>query len=697
MLRSAAMLLAAWSAGCSCEGSSPAADDAAATDAATDTDPTGGSADSGGSGESGDDPTPGASSSTTRRLSLVELQNSYAAILGVVPPSLVAAPPDSFGFTFDRIVNGQTISPAHLDAFAASARQALALLVTDRTLDDAVPTCSDAILPPLVLAQQHSVLGSGLTGGPAWAIQPTDVPDALFLQYATEATVSYAHAFAAPGTYVVGLQMDILDGEGIELILRFDGEVVSTIETFTASQSYDATIEVDAAGPGVFDYEINGTGNFTLLITELTVDGPDDPGASFTSERQACAEAIIDTLAPLAWRRPITDDERGRLAGLIPLADGDYGEAFAMVFEAIFANPSFLFLVELGEPVADQPGTFALGPHEQAARLSYALCESPPDQALRDAVAAGEFTTPAQVDAEVRRMFALPCGQTTVVRFFSQWLWLNRVGDLDRDPVQFPDFGEDVAAGMVAESERFVRELVYAEDDSLAELLSADYGWPDPRSAWVYGLDGVTEQVRTMLPTERAGGILTHPSVLAATSTFESTSPVRRGIFVLEQVLCQELPSPPADLMVSPPAPDPEATTRERWEQHSSDPSCSGCHVKLDPIGFAFEDFDAIGRHRTTENGLPVDAAGGVPTIGVEDGELVGGAALARAVASSPEATACFARQWLRFSMGRLELEQDEESLAAVEAALAAGSLAEALITLTTTSTFSSRREEVQP
>jgi Protein of unknown function (DUF1588)/Protein of unknown function (DUF1592)/Protein of unknown function (DUF1595)/Protein of unknown function (DUF1585) len=696
-LRTAALLLLGWGAGCSCDGASPAhGDDAADTGAATEADESGGSAESGGSGDSGDGPSSGTTSSTTRRLSLVELQNSYDAILGVVPASLASAPPDSFGFTFDRMVNGQTISATHLDAFAASARQALAMLITDRTLDDAVPVCADEFLPPLVLAQQHTVLGSGLTGGPAWAIQPTDVPDALFLQYATEATVSYAHAFTAPGSYVVGLHMDILDGEGLELILRFNGEVVSTIETFTASQSYDATVEVDAPGPGVFDYEINGSGNFTLLLTELTIDGPDDPGASFTSERQACAEAIVDTLAPLAWRRPITDEERGRLAGLIPLADGDYGEAFAMVFEAIFANPSFLFLVEIGEPDPDQPGTFVLDPHEQAARLSYALCESPPDQALRAAVDGGELTSSAQVEAQVRRVFSLPCGQATIDRFFGQWLWLNRVDELDRDPVQFPEFDEDVAAGMVAESERFVRELIYQDGASLETLLSADYGWPDPRSAWVYGLDGVTEQIRTTLPAERAG-ILTHPSVLAATSTFESTSPVRRGIFVLEQVLCQELPSPPANLMVSPPAPDPTATTRERWEQHSSDPSCAGCHVKLDPIGFAFEGFDAIGRYRTVENGLPVDASGGVPTLGLEDGSLVGGAELARAVASSPEATACFARQWLRFSMGRLELEQDAESLAAVEAALAAGSLAEALITLTTTSTFTSRREEVQP
>jgi Protein of unknown function (DUF1588)/Protein of unknown function (DUF1592)/Protein of unknown function (DUF1595)/Protein of unknown function (DUF1585)/Protein of unknown function (DUF1587) len=693
VLRAAA--IAVWlAAGCGGGSGRHGDDPNADTGNSSDTGATTAGADSG--DDSGGDPPAGTSSSTTRRLSLVELQNSYDAIVGVVPPSLAVAPPDSFGLTFDRMVNAQTISPAHIDAFAAAAREAIAVLITDKRLDDVVPVCTDGILPPLALAEQRVVLGSGLTGGPAWAIQPADDPDALLLQYATEATVSYAGGFAAPGTYAVGLHMDILDGDGLELILRFNGTVAATIDQFSASQSYPATVVVDAAGPAVFDYEINGSGNFTILLTELTIDGPEDPGAGFTTEREACAQAIVDTLAPVAFRRPISADERGRIAGLIPQADGNYAEAFAMVFEAIFANPAFLYLVEIGEPVADAPGSFALDPHEQAARLSYALCESPPDDALRAAVASGEFSTPAQVAAQVQRVFALPCGQATVGRFFSQWLWINRVAELDRDPTLFDGFDEDVAAGMVSESDRFVRELIYNEDASLQTLLSADHSWPDPRSASLYGLGGVSEQTRTTLPAERAG-ILTHPSVLAATSPFDSTSPVRRGVFVLEQVLCQELPPPPPELMVSPPAPDPNATTRERWAQHSSDPSCSGCHQQLDPIGFAFEEFDAIGRYRTTENGRPVDASGGVPTIGLEDGSLLGGAALARAVAESPEAVACFARQWLRFAMGRLEVEQDEESLATVEAALAAGSLEDALITLTTTATFVSRHEEVKP
>ncbi|HET6583623.1 MAG TPA: DUF1588 domain-containing protein, partial [Nannocystaceae bacterium] len=242
----------------------------------------------------------------------------------------------------------------------------------------------------------------------------------------------------------------------------------------------------------------------------------------------------------------------------------------------------------------------------------------------------------------------------------------------------------------------FVRELLFVERAPLATLLSADYSWPDPRSAALYGLAPPAEQTRMQLPEERAG-ILTQPSVLAVTSTFDTTSPVRRGVFVLENVLCQELPPPPPGLMISPPPPDPNATTRERWEQHSSDELCAGCHSMIDPIGFTLEEFDAIGQHRTEENGRAVDPTGGAPAIGAADGTLVGGAALARAVAESPAAVSCFARQWLRFTLGRLETDTDDDSLATVEEALAAGSLVDALVSITATSSFTYRYQEVQP
>ncbi len=673
--------------------------DASGTDTdIADSDGGGESMSEGGSGgdddDGGDDPGM-ASSSSTRRLSIAELRNSYRDVLGVVPTALDGIPPDSLGLTFDRVVNAQTVSAAHLEGFAAAAREAVTTLVATQTLDERVPECTDAILPPLAASTRADVPGTGLAAGPEWAIQPTNVPDALFIQYATEVTLSYAHLFPAPGRYVIELDFDVVDGNGSEIIVSLDGDLVDTITNFSGPP-YAVTVDVAAEGPGVLDYAVNGSGNFTLLVRGLSVEGPEDPGAQFVAEREACVEAVVDRLAPLAFRRPLDPDRRDRILGLVELADGDYGEALKMVFEAIFANPSFLYLVEIGTELDDQPGTFALDAHERAARLSYSLCESPPDAELREAAAADALSSPEQIAPHVRRLLDAPCGKATVQRFFSQLLWLYKVTDLDRDPNQFPAYSSDVAAGMLAETERFLHELVWVENAPLQTLLSADYSWPDPRSAFLYGMDPPAEQTRMQLPDERAG-ILTQPSVLAVTSTFDTTSPVARGVFVLEHILCEELPPPPPGVMISPPPPDPNATTRERWEQHSADPTCSGCHAQIDPIGFTLEEFDAIGQHRTTENGRAVDPSGGAPAIGAADGSIVGGAALARAVAESPEAVACFARQWLRFSLGRLETESDDESLALVEATLADGSVHDALVAITATAAFTYRFEEVQP
>ncbi len=638
-----------------------------------------------------DDAPPVASSAAVRRLSIAELGNSYRDVLGVVPTTLDDLPPDSLGETFDRIVNAQTVSAAHLEGFAAVAREAATMLVASKTLDDRVPECADAILPPLAPPQLAEIPGTGLAAGPDWALQPTDVPDALFLQYATEATLSYGHLFPAPGTYVVGLNIDVVDGAGSELRVMFNGAPVQTFTSYDGAP-YEVTIVVDAEGTGVVDYELDGTGNFSLLVRGMTVDGPADPASSESAARRACITAVVDRLAPLAFRRPLAPERREQLVALVDAAEGDWGEALKMVFEAIFANPSFLYLVEVGTEEPDQPGLFALDAWERASRLSYALCESSPDAELR-AAAAADALSDAELEAHVVRLLDSPCGEATVQRFVAQLLWLNRLGDLDRDPTLFADWNDDVAAGMASETQRFVRELVFAQKADLRTLFSADYSWPDPRSAFLYGLATPSTTEQTTLPPERAG-ILTQPSVLAVTSTFDTTTPVRRGVFVLEQVLCQELPPPPPGQMISPPPPDPSATTRERWEQHSADPTCASCHKLIDPIGFTFEEFDAIGRHRTSENGKPVDPTGGAPAIGVEDGTVAGAAELARLVAESPEAVACFSKQWLRFSLGRLETEADADSLATVEAALAEGSIHDALVSITATSAFTHRQQQ---
>jgi hypothetical protein len=174
--------------------------------------------------------------------------------------------------------------------------------------------------------------------------------------------------------------------------------------------------------------------------------------------------------------------------------------------------------------------------------------------------------------------------------------------------------------------------------------------------------------------------------LLSATSKFSETSPVLRGVYVLERLLCQELVPPPADLDITPPELDDEMTTRERWEAHSSDPACSGCHAAFDPIGFTLEGFDAIGRTRSEENGIPVDTSGGVPLLGLVD--LSGGREVADAVAGSAELRHCLARQWVRFGTGHLEDEEADADLIEGIAVSSASSVYDAMVGLATSETF---------
>ena len=211
---------------------------------------------------------------------------------------------------------------------------------------------------------------------------------------------------------------------------------------------------------------------------------------------------------------------------------------------------------------------------------------------------------------------------------------------------------------MQAEENRFFEELFWKNNAKLADIYNSDRVWPHPQSAFIYGFDNVLEQEERTLDSTRSG-VLSHPALLSVTGRFSDTSPVKRGVFVLEQILCKEPRPVPQGLEITPPDPDPSLTTRERWAAHSSSPGCAGCHKDMDPIGFAFEGFDSIGVYRTMENSRPVDTRGGAPLIGIEDGEIDGAAEFSRVIATSPFVASCFAKQWLRFSLGRPESEQD--------------------------------------
>jgi hypothetical protein len=222
---------------------------------------------------------------------------------------------------------------------------------------------------------------------------------------------------------------------------------------------------------------------------------------------------------------------------------------------------------------------------------------------------------------------------------------------------------------MRRETATFADFVVRRGDGLMSTLFTANFGFPEGPLFALYGLTepaGFVPGTQVMLGPERAG-ILTQGAFLATHAHRDQTSPVHRGIMVRENILCEPLEPPPLDVNTTPPAPTPATTTRERFAQHEANPMCGGCHVLIDPIGLAFENFDAIGAYRTTENGLPIDATGEI--IEGQDvlaGSFVGALELGQKLAESRVAADCLASQWFRFALGRMEAVDDACSLKAI-------------------------------
>jgi hypothetical protein len=306
------------------------------------------------------------------------------------------------------------------------------------------------------------------------------------------------------------------------------------------------------------------------------------------------------------------------------------------------------------------------------------------------AAAKGDLQDPAKVMAQAERLFNLPCAHTTVQHFYAQWLNLISVPALAPNTNTYPAFNADVRTGMQVEDQTFFDQMTFANNATLADLFHADYTYADQSLADIYGVSGLgaTAQ-KVMLPPERRG-FLTHPSVLALTSHTDRTSPVRRGLYVIRNLLCLPMQNPPQNVNTTLPPIDPNLTARQQFEALTEQSFCQTCHGELNPIGFGMEDFDGIGQHRTMDGALPLDDSGSVPAIGM--GDFNGAAALSEAIADRPELQLCFARKWLRFGLGRLEGQDDESSLAALLQAQQGGAtLHDVMVGITGTYAFTHR------
>jgi hypothetical protein len=384
------------------------------------------------------------------------------------------------------------------------------------------------------------------------------------------------------------------------------------------------------------------------------------------AEGEACAREILTAFARRAWRRPPTDAEIARLLEVSGVATA-HGEGLDVGIElalaAALVSPHFLFHVEIDPEGAGD--THLLGDHELASRLSYFLWASMPDDELLDLADRGVLHEEAVLAEQVERMLDDERASSLVEDFAGQWLYTRLVEGHDVDGSVFPDWTPELARSARGEMERFFAVLF--EDDTMpvTELLNAEFSFVDDRLAEHYELtipSGAARDsegfARVTMPAERHAGVLARAGMLAVTSQPNRTSPVKRGVWVLHQLMCTAPPPPPPEVEGFDSTESvPGETLRQRFERHRSDPVCASCHTLMDPIGFGLESFDAIGRHRTVEldTGASIDASG----VMIDGSEFEGAAELADLLVDDPRFTECVTRQMMTYALGR-GVERDD-------------------------------------
>lgn len=444
-------------------------------------------------------------------------------------------------------------------------------------------------------------------------------------------------------------------GDDIGLGQKFSGELVgsSGFSTPGLVSTVDATALMEAAE----QLSLRAATRLDALL-------PCDPAALGDDD---CASEFITGFGRRAFRRPLDDIEYDALVELYQQARTDLGRDFAggieVVLQAILQSPQFLYHWQLGSAQPEASGdVVALGPHELASRLSYFLWSTMPDDALFEAADADALGSDEEIEAQVRRMLADPKAKDTLATFHRQWLDIDHLLELPKDPELFPEWDDELKVSMEAETLSFINHVILAGDGRLGTLLTASFSFINEPLARLYGVEGVTgTDIRGPVdldPAERMG-VLTHASVLAHHARAYEGSPIHRGKLIRERLLCQTLPIPPANI---PPLEgvDPSLPSRERYEAHFEEEPCRTCHLLMDLTGFGFENYDTIGRYRSTDAGLPVDASGTVYGLDGEARSFEDVRELVELLAASEQVKRCVVTQWFRFAMSRKETAEEQ-------------------------------------
>jgi hypothetical protein len=573
---------------------------------------------------------------TIRRLNRAEYDNTIRDLVGLDLKLARDFPSDDVGEGFDNIADVLSLPPLLLEKYLSAAEQV-------------AESAINASRPPG--GKQRRTRGELAAEGGA-ALQAGGDH-----QLYSNGSVSAEFEFPRDGRYVLRVEAGAQQAgdELAKVQFRLDGEAVHVAEvrgTMDRMEMYELVRPVSQgkqrfSAAFINDYYNPSAANpadrdRNLAIRALEVEGPVDqrPEELSASHRriviatpdggrspQDAARQVLSRFATRAFRRPASDDEVQRLVRLFSqvMERGDsYERAIQVAVAATLVSPHFLYRIE-DDPPAGGPPIRRLNDYELASRLSYFLWSSMPDQQLMELAERGELQRPEVLAEQVRRMLQDSKAEALVENFGGQWLNLRNLQELTPDPEQFPDFDAALRGDMQRETELLFL-AVLREDRSILDFLTADFTHVNQRLARHYGIPGIQGEdfQRVPLPAGQRVGLLTQASILTLTSNPTRTSPVKRGKWILDNILGTPPPDPPPNV----PALDEvrgapaDATVREQLVLHRENPVCASCHVQMDELGFALENFDPIGRWRDGDRGKPIDASGVLPGGEAFDGAL---------------------------------------------------------------------------
>jgi cytochrome c5 len=608
------------------------------------------------------------------RLNRAEYTNAVRDLLAVEIDGNQLLPVDDSSYGFDNIGDVLTVSPALLERYLSAARQISRLAVGDPAMAPSIDTYGvserrmqderdgedlpfgsrggiavhhyfpldaqytlrirlkrDRVLDIIGLAEAHQLdvrldgallksftVGGEKSGeksefGPQDYRRPSSQTGAESYERTADAGLELRFA-AKAGSHVVGVAF--LDRD-----LEAEGPLRRRV---VAAQYGD---ERDIPGVGSISiggpYDVKGRGD-TPSRQRVFICHPASTAAVATGksslQETACATKILSTLARRAYRRPVTPDDVAALIGFDEdgRAKGGFDAGIEMALRRMLVSPEFLFRIERDPPKAAPGSAYPLSDVELASRLSFFLWSSIPDDALLTLAEHGKLHEPAVLEQQVRRMLADPRSEALVSNFVGQWLYLRNIEKVVPDPEAFPEFDDNLRAAFEQETRLFFESML-REDRPITDLLTADYTFLNDRLARHYGIPDIygSHFRRVQLSDPARQGLIGQGSVLTVTSYATRTSPTLRGKWLLQNLLGSPPPPPPNNIpSLKDRGEDGRIlSVREQMEMHRRSPACSGCHARMDPLGFALENFDAIGRWRTTSGAgnTPIDASGALP------------------------------------------------------------------------------------